>query len=72
MVGFSAAELYNPLGPLKLTICHRPGSDKVVVASSTKDHYIIIKKDSDSGTIIVNISPSEDGMTPECASQVDC
>ena len=72
VVGFSATELYNPMGPLKLVICHRPGSDKEVVASSTKDHYIIIKKDSANGTITVTISPSKDGMTPECASQVDC
>ncbi len=76
LVGFSATKLYNALGPLSVKICFPPQTD--VVARSTKEHYIIIHKDSLKsasgavGGVQVVLEPSVDGMSGECDHWVEC
>jgi len=60
LVAFAPAQLHVNMGTLELKIAYH---DNGFVAMSTKDHYIIISKSSDStGNVVVEICPSVDGI----------
>ena len=75
LIGFSATKLSNPFGSLEVKICFPPLTD--VVARSTKEHYIMIKKtplesSGAVGSIQLVLAPSVDGTSEECDHWVTC
>lgn len=71
IIGFAVAELYNPMGPIHLKLCHPP-TDANFLAVSTKQHYIIVDKEGDSGSVVLSIEPSTDGLSGDCTPREVC
>jgi hypothetical protein len=74
LVAFSSAELSNPYGgTLSFETCYLTYGNMHVTAASTKQHYLIVRKDgSGSGDVIVSIIPSTDGLTNGCTVKKVC
>ncbi len=75
LIAFASTALTNSTGPVDFKYClGYPVTAPKYVAGSTVHHYLIVEKDFDSstGTVVVTICPSKDGLSCACSPSLGC